>query len=258
MQMLGKVGAGFLVAAAVLGAAPAANADGPAGRSYEPRETYAPYNWGGLYIGGSVGGAWSDVDVSNAGPGVHYYRPGDVYSFDNSGWIAGGHIGFNHQVNHWVFGIEASLSGGNLDDKLVAPGVFAINTYKTDIQWLFTGTGRIGYAWDNILGYVKGGYASARLETSATEVPAFAHSGESHEQHNGWVVGAGVEYLLTPNVVLGVEYNYIDLEARTYRGVDFSNFSTYDVRVDPDAIQTVTARLSFKFGRGEERYEPMK
>lgn len=214
--------------------------------------------WGGLYIGGSIGGAWSDIDVSNAGPGVHYYIPGDVYSFDNSGWLAGGHIGYNHQVGRWVFGVEAAFSGGDLDESLVAPGVFSTNTYRTDLEWLFTGTGRVGYTWDNLMAYVKAGYATGKITTFASEVPFFNHSGESNERHNGWVVGAGLEYLLLKNFVVGVEYNYMDLDSETHRGVDHSGFSTYDVKVDPDAIHTVMARLSFKFGRDEPRQEPLK
>ncbi len=44
------------------------------------------------------------------------------------------------------------------------------------------------------------------------------------------------------------EYNWIDLDAKTHIGTDSVGFAPYNVRVDPD-IYTVTARLSFKFGR---------
>ena len=212
-------------------------------------------DWGGIYIGGSVGGAWSDIDVTNAA-GFHFYTPGKVYGFSDDGWIAGGHVGVQHQFSHWVIGAEASLSSLDVNDTIRSTGPFATNTYSTEIETLATATARLGYAWDKWLGYVRGGYAAAAIKTSATERPSFAHDGSSREWHNGWTVGAGLEYAIRPDVIFGVEYNYVDLQAKTHVGLDSIGFSTYSVRVDPDALQTITARLSFKLGRQES--EPLK
>jgi hypothetical protein len=67
------------------------------------------------------------------------------------------------------------------------------------------------------------------------------------------------------NVVLGLEYSYIDLQAKTHEGltsiaVNGTPLGTIDsrMRVDPDAIHAITARLSFKFGGPAETYESYK
>ena len=33
----------------------------------------------------------------------------------------------------------------------------------------------------------------------------------TEERHHGWVIGGGLEYMVHPNVILGVDYSYIDL-----------------------------------------------
>jgi opacity protein-like surface antigen len=77
-------------------------------------------------------------------------------------------------------------------------------------------------------------------------------SGDSDKRHDGWVVGGGIEKMIYPNLTLGVEYNYIDLSSRTHSvdaPLNIGNFAQvpggFKVRVDPDAIQTVTLRLNF-------------
>lgn len=208
-----------------------------------------PYaRWSGLYVGGSVGQGWADVDVTNAA-GAHFYIPGTVYSFSGSDVIYGGHLGFQHQMGRWVAGVEVSLSKG-VEDTLVAPGIFAINTYSVQVSSIFTATAKLGYASDRWLGYVKGGFASAEVRTFATEAPSFAHFGNSSERQRGYTIGAGIEYQWLPGVILGAEYNFIDLGDRTHVGFDNTAFSTYSVRVDPE-IHTVSARLTFLLGRQE-------
>ena len=93
------IGASVAFAGAL--SASAAIADG-----YGPRTTYAPppiMNWTGFYIGGHVGGAWSDVDWANV------TLTGERVSNDASGFIGGGQIGYNQQFGSLVLGVEATL-----------------------------------------------------------------------------------------------------------------------------------------------------
>ncbi len=238
------VAIGLAVAAAAIAPA-AANADEPA---YRGTSYVGPYNWGGLYFGSHFGVAVTDLDVTNDGPGVHFYNPGQVYNFSDTNVIGGAQVGLQHQFGRVVLGGELSWTARLADDKLTAAGPFATNSYTTDVDSLVTAAAKLGYAWDKWLAYVKGGYASAVIRTTANEAPAFPHSGNSSERHNGWLYGGGLEYALTSNFIFGVEYNWIDLDAKTHIGTDSIGFAPYNVRVDPD-IHTVTARLSFKFGR---------
>ena len=72
------------------------------------------------------------------------------------------------------------------------------------------------------------------------------------------MLGVGLDYALTQNWILGVEYLHIDMQDNIHAG--FNNFGgavpPRNHRVDADA-DVVMARLSFKFGR-ERDYAPMK
>src|SRR5690606_21616879 len=104
----------------------------------------------------------------------------DSGSYDLDGFLAGGHVGIQGQFGGLVLGVEASFTGGRLRDSSTTAfdGVLGLpqilgatwdgeTTSSTKIGEIFTATGRIGYAWDRWLGYVKGGYASAKVSNSS-------------------------------------------------------------------------------------------
>ena len=79
---------------------------------------------------------------------------------DATGAVAGGQIGYRWQAGAWVFGLEAQgdwadLKGSNVS--LFVPGFH--QPLQIDAFGLFTG--QVGYAWNNVLCYVKGGAAVA-------------------------------------------------------------------------------------------------
>lgn len=208
------------------------------------------YNWTGAYIGIHGGYAWSDVDWTHQSTVLHFNPNPNTNSdsFSNSGWIGGGQIGFQQQYTNWVIGLEATLSGGDLSDTHTRPGTFSPNQITQDVRLIMTVTARLGYTFDRSMVYVKGGYAGARLTEGLSEQPFFTHSVGNDSWHNGWTIGAGFEYAFTRNLIFGLEYNYIDLESRTFSNPDTSGFALTTINVDPSPIQTVMARLSFKFG----------
>lgn len=64
-----------------------------------------------------------------------------------------------------------------------------------------------------------------------------------------------MEYMVHHGVTLGFEYDYVNLESKTHTlngavaiccGISFPASS--QIRVDPDAIHSVNARLTFLFG----------
>src|SRR5450432_613499 len=80
---------------------------------YEPRAYHAVSTeliWTGFYIGGHLGGAWSD------GQWADVTWTGERVSNNASGIFGGGQIGYNLQFGHVVLGVEASLSGTTLTD----------------------------------------------------------------------------------------------------------------------------------------------
>jgi outer membrane immunogenic protein len=59
--------------------------------AYPPPPPPVPYYiWTGVYAGVHAGGGWADLGFGDTG----------------SGFIGGGQIGYNYQINQWVFGLE--------------------------------------------------------------------------------------------------------------------------------------------------------
>lgn len=177
--------------------------------------TVSPYvvDWSGAYIGGKLGGAWSDVSWSqNAnyfttlGPAV----VGTDSSFAPSGFAGGIIVGTNWQHGRWVVGAELSFSRTDFSESRASPFFPAIDTFTTDLDWLATAEGRIGYAWDRLLLFGKGGWAggNARLKLTDRTAGVIA-SGDTFG--NGWAIGGGIEYAHWANIILGIEYSFTSL-----------------------------------------------
>ncbi|MDX2156308.1 MAG: outer membrane beta-barrel protein [Hyphomicrobiaceae bacterium] len=218
------------------------------------------YNWSGMYFGGHAGYSWANVDSGLVYPFGNAGSP----TFDLDGAVAGGHIGAQHQFGRWVIGAEVSLTSGFDGQTLTGINLFApgVGEMRSDIDWLVTATGRLGYAWDHWLAYVKGGYAGAMVEISADDNVPPDWGFERRDMHHGWTVGVGAEYQIRDGIVLGLEYNYVNLnEDFTSPVVVLAN----NAPVGPNALMdidtslhSITARLSFKLGRPEEHHDSLK
>ena len=168
------------------------------------------YNWSGFYIGGNVGGVWTDTTFTDNLTGV------SLVSSGRSGFIGGGQLGYNWQVSpqfvigiEWLFdGTDLSASGGGL-----AIGNTVVSSSLHN-DWLTTLTGRIGYAANNWLFYAKGG--GAWVENTATVNAVFANgafgSVSGSNTNTGWTAGLGFEYGFAPNWTFKVEWDYIGLD----------------------------------------------
>jgi outer membrane immunogenic protein len=241
-----KLGAGLAVAAvALVGSFGSALADGMPGRGYGGA---CCFTWSGFYVGAHIGRAWDHVDWANVS------LTGEPVKNDGSGFIGGGQIGYNVQAGNVVFGVEATLSRTNLGDDYVSVVNPAQVSYSTDIRWIGTVAGRLGFAHDRFLVYGKAGWATANVELAGRQ-SAIPDAFSIDDRRNGWVVGGGVEYAFNRNLSLGVEYTFIDLGSTSYAG--FTRIGLpYTLRDADVDIHSVTARLNFKFG--DDRARPLK
>ena len=64
---------------------------------------------------------------------------------------------------------------------------------------------------------MKGGYAGVNNRLSVTDVVPMTGSGSQTQWHNGWTVGAGWEYGITQNWIVGLEYDYAAFERKSYQ-----------------------------------------
>jgi outer membrane immunogenic protein len=246
MQRLVIAGAGLFAITSIT----AANAaDLPARAPYQaPAPIVAPvYNWGGFYIGANGGGGSSHncyTITSVAGVAV---TPNSEGCHDATGGLAGGQVGYRWQMSSWVFGVEAQgdwadLKGSNSSLTVIIPYT---NQTKIDAIGLFTG--QVGYAFSNVLLYVKGGAAvTDNRYTSAFTATAVVFNSASETRWGG-TVGAGIEFGFAPNWSVGLEYDHLFMGSNS---VVFPASAIAVTRTDTikQDVDMGTVRINYTFG----------
>ncbi|MBR0693008.1 outer membrane protein [Bradyrhizobium lablabi] len=243
-----------LTATTALGVSAASAADFAA-RPYTKAPAYIDtiYNWAGFYIGGNVGGSWTNQEWINSANNTAFgdLSPGQGFRQSGAGVFGGGQIGYNWQANNFVFGLEGTVAGldnsGTVVNNVFGAGRDDRFNWRTD--WMVTVVARAGFAVQNNLFYVRGGYAGANNSLSVADIaPPATGNGTASAWHNGWTVGAGWEYGITPNWIIGLEYDYASFEKKNYQLAGAAAPATYAFDVRPHDIQSAVFRLSYKFG----------
>ena len=161
--------------------------------------------WAGCYIGGTVGAVNNRVSGN-----VDFEGFSTSASGNKTGGIYGGYLGCNWQNSNFVYGIEGDFSGiggSGASQGFLGVGSTGVVTSKPD--WLSTIRGRAGLAFNNTMVYLTGGVAFADVKNSAF-VPGFPEVSASNTRV-GWTIGAGGEYMFTPNWIGRLEFLYADL-----------------------------------------------
>ena len=173
----------------------------------------APVHWTGLYAGVYLGAGRAQTDWTNPfGPQIF----GD--DIGPGGALAGGQIGFNYQHGAFVAGVEADASWANLEGSntcFVGLGVIGGVNCRAEIDGVASVAGRLGYAHDRNLFFVKGGAAWARTDYELNLVGFGGAVSRSGSDRSGWLVGAGIARAITPAWSLKLEYDYLDFGSDT-------------------------------------------
>jgi outer membrane immunogenic protein len=170
-------------------------------------------------------------------------------SAKGSSGLGGGQLGYNWQQGSFVYGVESDLSGTYLkstSNSVLATGCFAGATASTTsvVDWYGTVRGRAGWSTGKVLVYGTGGLSVGHVGINSMLAGSTA---ETSVVHAGWVAGVGFEYVLSPNWLLNVDYQYVDLGTANAAstlpgGTTFSQ--TVSARA---AFQVVTAGFSWRF-----------
>jgi outer membrane immunogenic protein len=247
MNRLAIIGAGLLSLAGFAGAVSAADL---AARPYAKAPLLAPvpvYDWSGIYLGLNGGGASSRkcwTITSNNGLPV---PPTSEGCHNATGGVFGGQVGYRWQVTNWVFGLEAQgdwagLKGSNANQAVLIP---ATNETRIDAIGLFTG--HIGYAWNNVLWYVKGGAAATADKYSTFFTGTGVVYNEARETRWGGVIGTGIEIGFTPNWSVALEYDHLFMGNKniTFPASAIAVTRSVDIKQDVDMG---TVRVNYRFG----------
>jgi opacity protein-like surface antigen len=227
-----------------------------------------PTNWTGFYVGGFLGMAYGKTDIRFVGdPGGAGNNPRVV------GGLGGGQIGYNYQLNNWVFGVEGDVGAANLhgtrtcgtptgkDPTTGLQVAFdpAFLTCEDKSNWMATAAARVGYSWGRTLFFVKGGGAwtddrvrvgcifgpnngtilgATCINQAGTLTNGFSNSGS----RAGWLIGYGTEFDLGHNWSAKAEYDYIDFGSRTTLATD-----GVTILRDSGALSQVKIGVNYRF-----------
>lgn len=156
-------------------------------------------DWTGLYVGGQLGYGQSETDDG---------------AFDEEGATYGAQLGYNYDFGRFVMGGEIAYVGTEIGDEDAGAEIDGVATAKL----------RAGYDAGAFLPYVTAGYASAYT----------AEEFAGDDQFDGYVYGAGVDYKVSENIIVGGEVLQHEFE------------DLGDSDVDLDAT-TAALRVSYQF-----------
>jgi outer membrane immunogenic protein len=244
-----KILLGVIGAVAVGLSAPASAAD-LAARPYvkAPPAFSAVYDWSGFYIGINGGGGSSRNCWDFISPGTGNRIAEGCH--DATGGTVGGQIGYRWQSAAWVFGIEgqgnwADFTGDNTSTVFRAVGTR--DRSKIDAFGLITG--QVGYAWNNVLFYVKGGGAVVGDNYRGIDLATGIELDRANETRWGGTVGAGLEFGFAPNWSVGIEYDHIFLGDRniTFTSSGIAGAVTRTEHVSQD-VDMGLVRVNYRWG----------
>lgn len=174
------------------------------------------------------------------------------YDQSESSFTGGVQAGWQKQWGRLVAGAEVGFSLLGFDTTKASPVIDGLSR-SAEVRDIFTLTGRLGYADGRWLAYMKGGLANAEVDIGFDDALTGLSSSSSGRE-TGWSAGIGIDYALAPNLILGVEYNYLHfnagvdapliLDPATRREIP-TRFD--DAEVD---IQNVVVRLNYRFQPG--------
>jgi outer membrane immunogenic protein len=204
-------------ALAAIMAGPAVAADLPLA---EPAPFATRFNWTGCYLGGHLGGGFGTKDITDPVQLVQdsFLGAGTTAGITTvsptpRGVVIGGQIGCDYQfASSLVIGVEGAVSGSTMKNTTTVGlplGNPDVALMKASTDFLPSLTARIGYAFDNVLLYARGGVALAGDKYDVTGSFAGApFAFEGLDNRLGWTVGGGVDWAFSHHWSVNLEYDY--------------------------------------------------
>ncbi|QWG25418.1 autotransporter domain-containing protein [Bradyrhizobium sediminis] len=231
-----------------------------------PTAFIRPTSWTGFYAGLFGGAAAGRTDIGFVGDASSGNRP----------WVHGGlggiQLGYNRQINNWVFGVEGDIGAANIRGGRPAGTATGLDvtgasvgfspaffTVQDKTNWMATATGRVGYAYGRTLFYAKGGAAfedsslsvacnfgptatvgvRTCLNQALVVTPGFSTANKTRV---GWTLGYGTEFDLGKNWSAKAEYSYLSFGRDTALATDGTTSLT-----DRSYISQVKVGVNYRF-----------
>ena len=213
--------------------------------------------WTGFYGGLHGGYGWGKKTFVDNFPTFDGEIDADTHI---QGALGGLQLGYNHQFNWLVVGVEGNFSWAGVKNDFPCFG-FGDQICSSTAEWFASVAGRVGVTTGPALFYGKGGLAwvhdrftnlatcSGSQPTSSGGIPAACGDQFfSNQNRPGWLVGGGFEYRFAPNWSTFVEYNYMDFGSWSAPFSDGANgFFTEEIH---QRVNIVKVGLNYYFGWG--------
>lgn len=184
------------------------------------------YRWEGAYVGGSIGGAWTNGESFGAAS----FSGGSGFSVEsqlNSSFTGGVQAGYNYQIGKIVVGFEGDISYGGAGSETSlfynqqsgSSFNYIDISVSAKLDWYSSLRLRVGLAPNNnILVYATGGLAVGQITMSEDGVSIHSYGWSvpfvpysSKTINVGWIAGAGAEYSIDKAWSLRAEALYMSL-----------------------------------------------
>jgi outer membrane immunogenic protein len=204
----------------------------------------AASQWQGAYIGIHGGSAYHDARRNDT----------DGFLTDNAGWAtskwgghAGGQIGYNWTQCSTVWGVEIDGSWAFGTSRLMPDdlnGAGGVEGFTTRVTGFGTARLRTGFAFDNTLIYITGGFAAGRFHTDwrdGTDALDFSN------WRWGWTAGLGSEWAIGNNWSIKGELLYVGFTDYDTGGIAGGTNYTFK---NSDNLWVSRIGLNYRFGGG--------
>jgi outer membrane immunogenic protein len=222
-----KVVASVAITVSALFGAGAASAADLGAAPYEPVYVVPAYDWSGGYVGVNLGYGWGQsLDTSSLGVAAPPALFTDTLGSRMNGVLGGAQIGYNLQMQNWLFGLEADFQGTDqssvhsftcpagvctstlLFGVIPVAGPALAVTSRQQLDFFGTVRGRVGVVVaPTVLLYATAGLAYGQVDTNSTLVG----STRAQNYNPGWAVGGGIEGAIGGGWSARLEYLYLDL-----------------------------------------------
>ena len=162
---------------------------------------------------------------------------------DNKKEALGVTAGYRHQIDNLVVGVSAGISFGEQEKEANFTGVGA-NTYATEkLTNAKSLSLELGYAFEKFLPYLSVGRMQIDQDVTTSIIATRAVNGSFNETRDATVYGAGINYLISENKILSVDYSQADFG--TLRRA-YAPFVSGVIESDLE-IEMIKITYSFKF-----------
>jgi len=161
-----------------------------------------------MYGGFNVGWSRSELRTTDVNGFAALATPGTVTTLHHNGAFGGLDVGYNWQMNSIVFGLEADFGWMGLGQRGLIVGTTSSTTVGIKNGAYGDATARLGIATNNMLWYLKGGWAAYDGNRTFSTTAGFTAG--NINTFNGWTGGGGVEFRLSQNWTGKLEYLHFD------------------------------------------------